>query len=161
MNTVTNDLQLEPLHIDEAGLPEEVNETYNNARELLINAKNALLTNNLEEAALACREFLNTIQFNHHPNESDQRLYSNFQFVALNMIGKQHPFDSVLIIKEMFDQMIDFTESYFRNIVKKGVSAPKPVITKGDVYFIYSFCTSFFNMIVSGSRKEEQMSLLV
>lgn len=152
------ELVSEPVHIDKESLPDSIYVTFSNARNYLLAAKKYLQINDSENALFNCKQFLNEIHFakqqgmHIHLTQQDpeDKPTDNFRFVALSMMRKKHHFDALFVLQDMVDNMSDFTESFFRNIVKKGVNAPKPVISKNDASFIYSFCIGFFNLVLSG-----------
>jgi hypothetical protein len=158
MESAQIEFNLEPVHIDRDLLPDSVYKTFSDARNYLLAAKKYLQINDAENALLNCKHFLaeihfarqNGIQIETRQNDSIDKSDDNFRFVALSMLRKQHHFDSLFVLKDMVDNMMDFTDAFFRNIVKKGVNAPKPVISKNEVSFIYSFCIGFFNLVLSG-----------
>ena len=157
MESAQIEFNLEPVQIDRDLLPDSVYKTFSDARDYLLSAKKYIQINDAENALLNCKHFLAEIHFakqqgiqiETHQNDSIDKSGDNFRFVALSMLRKQHHFDSLFVLKDMVDNMMDFTDVFFTNIVKKGVNAPKPVISKNDAYFIYSFCIGFFNLVLS------------
>jgi len=139
--------ETEMVVIDSIPVATAMNDAYKQAQAMLLDAKMHLQHNNWEDAANACREFLTLLRFQRHSQDDNHHNY--FKQVAMKMIAHHHHFDAVLTLEEVYDHMVDFTGSFFRTVMKKGVDAPKPLFTRGDAYFIYSFCTGFFSMLVS------------
>ncbi len=102
-----------------------------------------------------CHNFLIEfpLSFNYDNKHSEE--YSHFRKVASVMLGNNHNYDSVVNLWDIGYGMTEFTKTYFHSIDKKGIALPQPEATKEEVIFIYSFCISFSNMILSFLDEDE------
>ncbi len=102
-----------------------------------------------DEVLILCHKFLLEFPLSFNYDDKHTEGYSHFRKVATEMMDNNHNYDSVVNLWDIGNSMTEFTKTYFHAIGKKGISLPKPIATKEEVIFIYSFCVSFSNMIIS------------
>ncbi len=97
-----------------------------------------------------CHKFLVEFPLSHRIEDKNTQAYANFRHIASDMLSNNHNYDSVINVLNISRDMTAFTKTFFHDIDKKGVHLPKPKPNKEVVMFIYSFCVSFYNMILAG-----------
>ena len=119
------------------------------SKQYLLECEQEIINNTWNAVLKHCHQCLSEFPISHRIENKNSSAYTNFRRFASGMLSNNHNYDSVINLLNIGSEMAEFTETFFHSIDKKGVHLPKPVPSKEEVLFIYSFCVGFYNMMVS------------
>lgn len=91
-----------------------------------------------------CKQFLDTYPISLNTNSEG---YQNFLLLSSGMIHDNNNHEGVINLLQIKNGMVDFVNTFYLQLDKKGYHFPAPVIKAEDALFVFEFCASFDRII--------------
>ncbi len=117
------------------------------AEELLDACKLSLDSGDIINAMKICKEFLDSYPLVKKGVDKDSPAYQNYIRVASTMLRNNHNYEAVINLLQVKNNMLDFVNSFYLEMDKKGFHFPTPAVQPEDATFVYHFCVGFHKMI--------------
>ncbi len=112
--------------------------------QMLSDCETAINNQDYSLALKLCKTFLDNYPISLNTNSEG---YQNFLLLSSGMIHDNHNHEGVINLLQIKNSMVDFVNTFYLQLDKKGYQFPAPVIKAEDVRFVFEFCTSFDKII--------------
>ncbi len=120
------------------------NPTVYSFSKILSDCEAAIKNQDFTLALKLCKEFLDSYPISLNTNSEG---YQNFLMLSAGMIQDNHNHEGVINLLQIKNGMVDFVNTFYLQLDKKGYHFPAPIIKAEDARFVFEFCTSFDKII--------------
>ena len=105
--------------------------------------------NQYREALNVCKTILETYPISRTTTDKNDSAYQNYTRLAGNLLFNNHNYEGVINLLNTLDCMLEYVNSFYLDLGKKGVHFPSPEIKREDVVFVLQFCKGFHTMMTA------------